>query len=649
MLSFKKYTLLLLLFLANAVSYAQTKKLDQLFAQLQRTATKQERLDNILAICDEYQSLNRDTLYNLALEARELANAQPDKEKKALAAMALADAYMQWGWSDSALAVFEPLVVSNKGYTPANYFKMQRHHAMIYGSHAQYEQALPILYSALTGAEQWKDTLNQAAIMNSIGSIAMAMEKPAEAMAWIHKAAALCVGNTKCKPVLAAVYTNAANVYTQQGDNDSLQYYIERAVPLAREAENLYVLATALRIKASMLTNQKKLPEAETALKEMLEIRRVTSGEGLFIEDNLRLAEFYAQSGQLDKAIALCNNILGRGVKDSARLQTVNDPKIRLEYWQALASYYKQANKGTEYREALENVISLKDSFYTANSEKAIADAEIKYQVEKKQNTILQQKYSLQRNRILLYGSLALLAMLLVIVFFILRDIRRRQKLKMEIALANEQIKADAAVKNAEEKERLRIAADLHDNIGAYASAIRADVEKITQGGDEDTSQNLDNLQQHSQEIMNSLRDTIWALNKENITITGISDRIKNYISKLQPSYNHVQFNIEEKVTNDRRINSQAALNIFRIVQEAVHNALKHSRAKNIDVAIYSDETASIMVADDGIGLDGSALRGSGNGITNMQARAAESGLQLSIHTADNKGTSVEMLFPTTN
>lgn len=647
MLSFKKYILLLLL-LANAAAYAQTKKLNRLSAQLQRSATKQERLDNILAICDEYQSLNRDTLYSLALEARELANAQPDKEKRALAAMALADAYMQWGWSDSALAVFEPLVINDKGYTPANYFKMQRHHAMIYGSHARYEQALPILYSALTGAEKWKDTLNQAAIMNSIGSIAMAMEKPAEAMAWIHKAATLCMGNAKYTPVLAAVYTNAANVYTQKGDNDSLEYYIERAVPLAREAENLFVLATALRIKASILTGRKKFPEAETALKEMLEIRRLTSGEGLFIEDNLRLTEFYAQSGQLDKAIALCNNILGRGVKDSTRM-TVNDPKIRLEYWQALASYYKQANKGTEYQYALENVISLKDSFYYANSEKAIADAEIKYQVEKKQNTILQQKYSLQRNRILLYGSLALLAMLLVIAFFILRDIRRRQKLKMEIALAGEQIKAEAAVKNAEEKERLRIAADLHDNIGAYASAIRADVEKITQAGNDDTRQNLDNLQQHSQEIMNSLRDTIWALNKENITITGISDRVKNYISKLQPSYSHVQFNIEEKVTNDIRINSQAALNIFRIVQEAVHNALKHSGAKNIDVSIYSEETAAVTVSDDGIGLNGSAQQGSGNGIMNMQARAAESGLQLSMHSLNNNGTSVKMLIPTTN
>lgn len=645
----RKYILFLLFVVPGYSGKTQTKKLGVLFDRLHHSATKTERLDNILSVCDEYQSLNRDTLYNLALEARDLAAQQTDIEKQALAAMALADAYMQWGWSDSALAVFESYTVNGKGYAPASYFKMQRHHAMIYAGHADYEKALPILYAALSGAEKWKDTINQAAIMNSIGSVSLAMEKTGDALGWIHKAAALCTGNLRAQPVLAAVYTNAANVFVRQGNTDSATYYIERALPLAREAENLFVLATVLRIRATTLTAQKQFPAAEAALKEMLETRQLTGGEGLFIEDNLKLADFYAQSGQADKAIALCRKLLGIDPVKNENIPTAKDPKIRLEYWQALAAYYKLDKRLNDYQFALEKVIVLKDSLYEANSTQAIADAEIKYQSEKKQNTILQQKYSLQRSRILLYGSLALLAMLLVIAFFILRDLRRRQRLKLELAMAGEKIKAEAAVKNAEEKERLRIAADLHDNIGAYASAIRSDVDKISQGSVHDAVEHLNNLQHHSQEIMNSLRDTIWALNKENITITGISDRIKNYISKLQPSYSQVQFNIEENATNDRRINSQAALNIFRIVQEAVHNALKHSQARNIDVVIYSGVHAYISVADDGIGLNGHAQQGSGNGIMNMQARAAESGLELVFRTAEQQGTVVDIQIPTTN
>lgn len=214
--------------------------------------------------------------------------------------------------------------------------------------------------------------------------------------------------------------------------------------------------------------------------------------------------------------------------------------------------------------------------------------------------------------------------------------------------MAEEHAKAEVAVKEAEEKERVRIAADLHDNIGTYASAIRADVEKITQGTLDNSNHNLENLRQHSQEIMNSLRDTIWVLNKENITIAGISDRIKNYISKLQPSYEQVQFNIEETVTNDVRINSQTALNIFRIVQEAIHNSLKHSLASCINISVNSGETISMVIKDNGKGMD-MVQHGSGNGFVNMQARAKESGLKLSMHSAINEGTSVAIDFPTTN
>ncbi|MFZ1370534.1 MAG: hypothetical protein WAR78_09125, partial [Ferruginibacter sp.] len=75
-------------------------------------------------------------------------------------------------------------------------------------------------------------------------------------------------------------------------------------------------------------------------------------------------------------------------------------------------------------------------------------------------------------------------------------------------------------------------------------------------------------------------------LNKDNITITGIGDRIKNYISKLRSTYNTIQFHISEEINTDVRVSSQNALNIFRIVQEALHNALKHSNASNISIYI---------------------------------------------------------------
>ena len=225
-----------------------------------------------------------------------------------------------------------------------------------------------------------------------------------------------------------------------------------------------------------------------------------------------------------------------------------------------------------------------------------------------------------------------------IIVLLAFKNYRRRQSIKLQLVLAEEKRIAAQSIIDAEENERKRIAADLHDNIGAYASAISADVEKITNNGFEKNNGSLQNLQQHSQEIINSLRDTIWVLNKDNITITGISDRVKNYISKLRPTYDNIQFHISEAIKNDVRLNSKNALNIFRIVQEALHNALKHSDAKNITINISSNETILIKVTDDGNGME-KMNTANGNGLLNMQARAKEIGMRLSITSKINGGT----------
>jgi signal transduction histidine kinase len=646
---YKPVALLLFFLLIKPWCWSQTAKIDALFNQLRNSSANEVRLSIILNLCEEYQSLNRDSLYTLALEARKLSLQQDDKDKTGLAAMALSDAYMQWGWTDSALAAIAPALSEEKGYSKKVYYKMQRHHGLIYANRSDHEKALSILYPALSGAEAAKDTLNMAAIINSIASINIAREMPDEAMPLIRKAASYCESNPLYKTVLAAVYTNAANAFLQKQKYDSSEFYIKRAVPLCRETENLFILASLQRINATIYTHQQKFDEAEAALKEMLAIRKITNGDGVIVEDNLEIADFYASSGQLKKAIELCTNLLYKNAADSSKEKTatVKNPKLRLEYFLALARYYKQGNSLNEYQRTLEEIIVLKDSLYLANSAGAMAEAQTKYEVQKKENTILQQEISLQRNQFLLFGSLGLLTLVMGFAYFILRDFRRKQKIKLEIAMAEERVRFSIAIQQAEEKERVRIAADLHDNIGAYASAISADVANISQTGLTGASIHLQNLRHHSQEIINSLRDTIWVLNKENITITGISDRIKNYISKLQPTYHSVQFNIEEKITNDIRINSQAALNVFRIVQESMHNSLKHSTANNILIYIESGESTMISISDDGKGINPQSQNETGNGFINMKARAKESGLGFFVNTTENAGTTIIIQFPT--
>ncbi|HQX73843.1 MAG TPA: ATP-binding protein, partial [Chitinophagaceae bacterium] len=607
---------------------------------------------------EEYQSLNRDTLYAYAIEARDLAAAQKNKKQVSLAALALANAYMQWGWVDSALASIEPEIPLNPVTDPTTrdtYFKLTRQKAMCYGNKSDFEKALAIFFPLLSEAEIYKDTLNMGGIMNTVGSIAIARGEPAEALKWINKAITFSIAGPKYFPVLAAVYVNAANAYNQIEKTDSAFYFIQKSIPICRKLENLNYLATALRVQTSLMTKKGRLDEAEASLKEMISIRRLTSVGEFFVDDNLQLADFYANTGQLDKAIAFCKKQLQTGnVYDTAAKESAtftNDPKMRLAYFQALSKYYKQAGMYPEYQETLEQIIAAKDSFYVANSAQAIADAEAKYEVQKKENTILQQKYGLQRKNFFIYGAFGLLALALITVYFIFRDYRRRQRLKMTLALAEEKRITINAVKAAEEKERVRIAADLHDNLGAYAASLSSNLGYIQPLDKESAMSNaFRELNNNSNAIISELNDTIWVLKKEALSLTAISDRIKVFISRIQKSYPDLHIEVEEQVKTDHQLPSSQAFHLYRVLQEAINNALKHSKGKNIKVKITGDNNWNVSVADDGTGIDLSneSAGGGGNGLNNMKERCKEAGWEISWQKTDSGGTIVK-ISPTTN
>ena len=189
--------------------------------------------------------------------------------------------------------------------------------------------------------------------------------------------------------------------------------------------------------------------------------------------------------------------------------------------------------------------------------------------------------------------------------------------------------------------ERERISRDLHDNLGAYASAIASDAESISI--DSLPNKNiLTNLKANASEIMTNLRDTIWALHKESISVTGISDRFKNYIKKIEASYPGKEIIVNENIDSEQMLLPTVALNIYRIMQEALHNALKHSNADTIIILIKANGNVNISIADNGKGF-ASADNELGYGIQNMLARAKEVNLNLLIETNVPSGTIINI------
>ncbi|MGN6215124.1 tetratricopeptide repeat-containing sensor histidine kinase [Parafilimonas sp.] len=636
----------LLICLLHFNGLAQTKKINALKQKVDVATSNDEKLAAIIAYCEDYGNIAQDSLEKYAYIALDLAAASKNERLKTLAQLTLAQDYMQWGWTDSVHAVVAQELPKNKVTDNDRrdiYFKLKRLDATAYGADGKIQESIAILYPLSAEAEKYNDSVQSSAIANIIGFAAAYRNEMKEALKWNNRALLYASGTKHSN--LGSIYISRAQIMYKEDKIDSALYYLQKGIDLCRQVEMYDRLASAYRFQSAVYVNMKKLNDAEIALRNMQEMRnKIEANPDAIIEDNLQIADFYASTGRLKKAIAFCwskleTGDLQRKPGDSSKTFN-NDPSVRLPFYLALARYLKEDKDYSEYQQVLEEIIVLKDTVYERNKAEAIAEIRTKYDVNQKENTIVVQQLKLARRNYLLFGSIAFIVLAGIIAWLWYRNQNIKQKVRMHQAIEEEKRKAAQSILNAEEKERKRIAADLHDNIGAYATAISADVETISAKGIEAGSRQLANLQLHSKEIIHSLRDTIWVLNKENITITGISDRVKNYVNKLKPSYGHINIAVEENIVNDIRVGSQKALNIFRIVQEAIHNALKHSHAKNIIVEIKTGDVISIIIKDDGTGITSTA-DSAGHGLRNMKIRAEDAGIHFNIGSAEGSGTNI--------
>ncbi len=195
--------------------------------------------------------------------------------------------------------------------------------------------------------------------------------------------------------------------------------------------------------------------------------------------------------------------------------------------------------------------------------------------------------------------------------------------------------------------ERERISRDLHDSIGAYANAVLYKTDLLQQETmNEHRNELMKDLRFASKDIITSLRETIWALQKEEYNTEECLMRIRNFIQPFNRYYPHIQFSVKGTADTSKKLNNNKSLNLVRIVQEAVTNAIKHANATHIDVSSEMlEDVWKIIVTDNGTGFIVSKMeKAGGNGLGNMKQRAKDAGFDIILDSAGVAGTSITIL-----
>jgi len=202
---------------------------------------------------------------------------------------------------------------------------------------------------------------------------------------------------------------------------------------------------------------------------------------------------------------------------------------------------------------------------------------------------------------------------------------------------------------HALERERTRIARDIHDDLGGslteigYLGALAVrDSQSL-----EDARKQLGRIMERIREVARRLDETVWAVNPKNDSPGHLATYLCHFAREfLEPTALRCRLDVSSSLP-EVTLTAEVRHNIFLVVKEAINNAVKHSEAEELWLRLrMSDGEMIIEVSDTGRGFRVDASRQAGNGLRNMAARMEEVGGQLMVRSAPGEGATVCLRLP---
>jgi signal transduction histidine kinase len=486
-----------------------------------------------------------------------------------------------------------------------------------------YKDAIAYFYRCLKYDEAKKDTASIATDYNNI-AIVFADKKDFKS-SLIYYDKALKIRESLSDSIgIARMYVNIANIYIDQHKHDDARLILDKGIPFIDTMQQRDLYTKILNNKGIVNLRDKRYDEA---LSNFLNVTRIKNEIGIDDNSSALMGNFgslYLETKQYLKAIPYC-------VKGYELAVESGELEIQRNCQKMLSKCYALTGQGSLAVESLKNYNILGDSIYSLSLDKEISETQIKYETEKKEqeNKLLQQENNLNqakletRNRTIIILVFAIILIIIIVVWRINVSKLKKKQLELE---ANEKL----------QKEKERISRDLHDNVGGQLSYVLYSLDDVDTDNISKRKEIKSNINESVRSVIQNLRETIWAINDESLTINDLSDKLKVYSRSMFKNSN-TKIIFSENMESDILLNSLVGLNLYRICQEIINNAFKYSSGTDLKITISSNEKVTIVIADNGNGFD-LKEKSEGFGLKNIKDRAHEIGAIVTLSANKNIG-----------
>lgn len=503
-----------------------------------------------------------------------------------------------------------------------------------------YDSAATYYYKALELDGKANNQLGRASVLNDIGRLYRKTRNLDRALQNYDEAYEI-YRRLNDEDGMATILNESGVVFEYKEDyNEAISRY-KRSLAIREKMNDLLGRSYSLNFIGGAFTQMKNYAAAEKYLLESMEIRKQLKDTFTLALSYSDLAAMYALKGDYDKAIE------GYKRSDSIAIQ-MGYPQLLIENYGALADIEEKKGNSILSLDYYKKRTALKDSILNEDKIKQIETLNAKYQAEKKEQQLKVQQFEIQRKNYLVWSLIAILALLVFSGFSLYRRRQVQESLRLQQAVLYERDTATKAVMAAEEDERKRIAADLHDGVGQMMSAAKMNLsvfENEIPFKDDQQKQSFEKVIGLIDESCKEIRSVSHQMMPNALLKRGLADAVKEFIDKIDQRIIKVSLHTEGL---NERIDNTTETVLYRVIQECVNNVLKHSKATQLDICLIKDKDGiAATIEDNGMGFDSSGRHSfEGIGLKNIISRVNYLKGSIDFDSSPGKGTLVAIHIP---
>lgn len=509
-------------------------------------------------------------------------------------------------------------------------------------------EALQLELSALKIYEELKKKYYIAVTCNAIGMSYNNIGNFRQSNSYLNRA--LTISKERKDLYLESITLGGmADNYKSLNMTDSSMILYKEAKQLFKEMENFYNYAVACNNLGQLYFQVGNIKASKSEYMEAIKTGRQMQDTGSVSEFEANLAEVFIKEGKYDEAESLLLN-------SQAVAQKFGNKSVEINIIESLIGLYTHKKNVEKTELYFKKYNEMRDSVFSKSMGMRFSEAQTKFDVEKKDLEILKNKAELQRSQeerarknlmLVLILTLFVGTVLSAFLFYRKKQVQQRALLDAEMALQKE-IRAKSIIE-AEERQRRRIAQDLHDGIGQILSAaklnlssLEATINPVNDAQKFALKNTLDLIDDSVKEVRavshNMMPNTLIKL--------GLASAVREFITKLG---NLPNLKIDLEIIGlDKRLDENAETALYRAIQEIVSNIIKHAGANKISIQlIRHDKELSVVIEDNGVGFDTSRINEfEGIGLKNILSRVEFINGTVHFDSIPGKGTTVLIDVP---